>query len=265
MKASTSAALFLLAFAGTCCIPSRVPTHQQMAAALATETVELVQLPDPDAKCAEGDIDCLLKALMGGGILEEPHVYCSGVWVSPTEILTANHCVEDEAVGATLNYATQGDVTTLQDGKIIYDTHLGKLKLRDAAHDLALIDTSPAGRPAHGVARVAATEPLPGDVALAMGSPLGQGWTFSVGDVSQIRYVDSSEDGKPDVYWYVQATTPIAPGSSGCGLFNERGELIGIARMTMPRAQNLNYFTHRDHIEAFLTTSRAPHALTYGK
>jgi S1-C subfamily serine protease len=56
-----------------------------------------------------------------------------------------------------------------------------------------------------------------------------------------------------DLLW-VQAAVPISPGNSGGGLFDEDGNLIGIAHATFasPRAQMLNIFVHRDYIRAFL-------------
>src|SRR5262245_55211683 len=36
--------------------------------------------------------------------------YCSGVWVSPLSILTANHCVDDVEIGGAVEYVVPSDV-----------------------------------------------------------------------------------------------------------------------------------------------------------
>jgi hypothetical protein len=72
-----------------------------------------------------------------------------------------------------------------------------------------------------------------GDNVYALGTPKGLGWTISNGIVSGIR-----ERGGLDV---VQTTAPISPGSSGGGLFNDAGELIGMTSFNLKDAQNLNF------------------------
>lgn len=42
----------------------------------------------------------------------------------------------------------------------------------------------------------------------------------------------------------IQTTAPVSPGNSGGGLFNERGELLGVASFIVlgRGVQNLNFF-----------------------
>jgi S1-C subfamily serine protease len=40
---------------------------------------------------------------------------------------------------------------------------------------------------------------------------------------------------------YIQISAPISSGSSGGGLFDERGNLIGVTTFTIRDAQNLNF------------------------
>jgi hypothetical protein len=40
---------------------------------------------------------------------------------------------------------------------------------------------------------------------------------------------------------YVQTSAPISPGSSGGGLFDERGNLLGITSFKIDDAENLNF------------------------
>ena len=40
---------------------------------------------------------------------------------------------------------------------------------------------------------------------------------------------------------YVQITAPVSRGSSGGGLFDDRGNLIGVTTFTIQDSQNLNF------------------------
>ncbi|WP_437679366.1 S1C family serine protease [Sorangium sp. So ce131] len=74
----------------------------------------------------------------------------------------------------------------------------------------------------------------PGDPVVAIGHPLGLADTVSNGLVSAVRVVDPA-------LTLLQISAPIAPGSSGGPLFNERGEVIGVAAAVATQGQNLNF------------------------
>ena len=44
-----------------------------------------------------------------------------------------------------------------------------------------------------------------------------------------------------DIVDYIQITAPVSEGSSGGGVFDDRGNLIGITTFTIKDAQNLNF------------------------
>ncbi len=73
-----------------------------------------------------------------------------------------------------------------------------------------------------------------GDPVVAIGHPLGLEDTVSNGLVSAIREVDPS-------LTVLQISAPIAPGSSGGPLFNDKGEVIGVAAAISRQGQNLNF------------------------
>jgi len=74
----------------------------------------------------------------------------------------------------------------------------------------------------------------PGDAVVAIGHPLGLEDTVSNGLVSAIRKLD-------DDLTVLQISAPIAPGSSGGPIFNDRGEVIGVATAIMLGGQNINF------------------------
>jgi serine protease Do len=73
----------------------------------------------------------------------------------------------------------------------------------------------------------------PGDPVVAIGNPLGLEDTVSNGLVSARRKFDGFE--------VLQVSAPIAAGSSGGPLFNEHGEVVGIATAILRGGQNLNF------------------------
>jgi hypothetical protein len=74
----------------------------------------------------------------------------------------------------------------------------------------------------------------PGDTVVAIGHPLGLEDTVSNGLVSGIRRVDEH-------LTVLQISAPIAPGSSGGPIFNDRGEVIGVATAILLGGQNINF------------------------
>jgi serine protease Do len=74
----------------------------------------------------------------------------------------------------------------------------------------------------------------PGDAIVAIGNPLGLEDTVSNGLVSARRKIDDDNE-------VLQISAPIAAGSSGGPIFNDRGEVIGIATAVLLEGQNLNF------------------------
>jgi tetratricopeptide (TPR) repeat protein len=75
-----------------------------------------------------------------------------------------------------------------------------------------------------------------GDRAFAVGAPRGLERSFSDGLISGLR---KSEDANR--IQAIQTTAPISPGSSGGGLFDANGNLIGITTAYVRGGQNLNF------------------------
>lgn len=75
-----------------------------------------------------------------------------------------------------------------------------------------------------------------GENVFAIGNPQGLEQTLSQGIVSALRR-DGNENSLP----YIQTTAPISQGSSGGGLFDSQGRLIGIPSFMSKDGQNLNF------------------------
>ena len=72
-----------------------------------------------------------------------------------------------------------------------------------------------------------------GQRVYAIGTPKGLERTFTEGLISSLRPRARS--------YVIQTSAPMSPGSSGGGLFDEEGRLIGIATYQYARGQNLNF------------------------
>lgn len=72
-----------------------------------------------------------------------------------------------------------------------------------------------------------------GERVFAIGSPRGLETTLSEGIISGKRSIGSNI--------YIQTTAPISPGSSGGGLFDAHGKLVGLPAFFLRDGQQLNF------------------------
>jgi hypothetical protein len=99
-------------------------------------------------------------------------------------------------------------------------------------HDLALVRVEAHGLPVLSLGDSDAMRP--GDAVVAIGNPLGLEDTVSNGLVSARRKLEAGTE-------VLQISAPIAPGSSGGPIFNDHGEVIGVATAVLQEGQNLNF------------------------
>ena len=86
-----------------------------------------------------------------------------------------------------------------------------------------------------------------GDGVVLIGSPRGLDRTVSDGLISAVR--DSGEG-----YRLLQTSAAASPGSSGGGMFNRSGELIGIVASKLTAGENLNFATPINYVRGMLAT-----------
>lgn len=100
-----------------------------------------------------------------------------------------------------------------------------------------------------------------GDPVYAIGSPRGMELTISNGIVSAAREARGNIK-------VIQTTAPFSPGSSGGGLFDGSGRLVGITTLIVKDSQNLNFAVSAQYIPsagitaADLAKQRNPQAAT---
>lgn len=123
---------------------------------------------------------------------------------------------------------------TLKDGR----TFEGKVLGSDPVTDVAVIDLEANDLPTLSVSNA---ELLPGEVAIAIGNPLGLDNTVTVGIVSATGRT-SGQVGIPDQRVnFIQTDAAINPGNSGGPLLNAKGEVIGMNTAIISGAQGLGF------------------------
>lgn len=140
----------------------------------------------------------------------------SGVVIAPGEIITNCHV------------AKSGKILRVKHAKSRY---AARLRYVDADRDLCQLSTPGLSAPSAQLGEVKNIKT--GARVVAIGAPRGLELTISEGLVSALRDFGGVK--------IIQTTAPISPGSSGGGLFDEAGRLIGITTFYLAEGQNLNF------------------------
>lgn len=141
----------------------------------------------------------------------------SGVIFMEDEVLTNCHVVNG-AEKITVQFADGEKTPATIKGRV------GKL-------DMCALSAITGKRPKVNVANL--TDIKVGQQIYAVGNPLNLKLTISDGIVSAIRDVEENK--------VLQITAPISPGSSGGGVFDGKGRLLGLTTFTLTEGQNLNF------------------------
>ncbi len=190
-------------------------------------------------------------------------VYCAGVWVSPSVVLTAKHCavmavntsgawfmhyhdysfpLKEPAIGTAIDIIVRNgyreDPSTLH----------GKLALLDDKNDLALVKIRNSGD--HPWVSIASYDPQSGDPIFVEGHPNGMAWSYEQGYVAAERTQLSGPDSR--VADVMQAMVPgFYFGNSGGPAFDSDGDLVGIG-IYINDAPSTGFFAPPHVIREFL-------------
>lgn len=190
-------------------------------------------------------------------------MYCGGVFVSPTVILTASHCVAWLGLDplATLLHALglasddekpnpigKQALFSLEPDYLAGRYHTSSVIGFDRDNDLGALRIDDAF--AHPFVRLSNADIYAGDKVEVVGHPGGYTWSYVEGVVSSVRMKELNGHGVEMAT--IQVNGAFSHGNSGGGLFNASGELIGIASYIDGGASGMGFFVHRDAIRSFL-------------
>jgi hypothetical protein len=219
-----------------------------------------------------------------GRYIDRTHVYCTGVFVDETHILSASHCMtglasmqakvkhiltkdpasEDDddddslptadPIGLTVHYTMQNAVDA--PGKEPTAIYLAKSVGVDLKHDLSLIETVGSAVPAHEVVEVAKELPPVSSTIWVVGHPLGFSFSVAKGIVSAYHNDLHNMGAQYDGPFIVVSAPTVTYGNSGGPAFSDDGHLIGIASMLAGDVPSTSLFVRADTIRKFLADQK---------
>lgn len=159
-------------------------------------------------------------AVRGLDAQERPFRYGSAVVIGPGRLVTNCHVL------------AKAKAIQLRRENVLYEA---RLEHADLERDLCIVSAKNFSAPAVAVGKL--DDVKVGQRVYAIGNPERLALTLSEGLVSGLR----GEEGRP----LLQTTAPLSPGSSGGGLFDENGALLGITSFGIVNrgrtTQNLNF------------------------
>ena len=149
-----------------------------------------------------------------------------GVVISESGLAITNYHVFTNDVGAT-----EGFMAMTYDGKCF---EVEKILAADQVADVVLVQLKANGHKFHA-APIAKTRPVPKNDIHIVSHPSGEFFTLTSGEVSRYSAVRRrpGERGRPNSAW-LEVTADFGGGSSGSGVFNAAGEVVGVVSRIHP-------------------------------
>ncbi len=147
----------------------------------------------------------------------------SGVVIGPGAVITNCHV------------ALRGDALEVKLGGVSYSA---AVEVANEERDLCLLNVAGLRAPAVSLGSIDSLRV--GQRVYAVGAPQGLDLTISDGIVSGLREMQGGK--------MIQTTAPVSPGSSGGGLFDTSGRMVGVVTFQNKVGQNLNFAVPADWV-----------------
>jgi serine protease DegQ len=220
---------------------ARRPSPLLLAAALAATLAGCSLAPAPEARSTPAPVTAV-RASTGAQAAATNDIPGIVRRVEPS-VVTISH---DQGTGSGVVWSKDGVVVT--NAHVVGDVRTvevaffdgrragGRVRATDPDTDLAVVDVE---RKDLQPATFQKQLPAVGELAVAMGSPLGFQNTITAGIISGLHreIPGSAEQGIRSLVDLVQTDAAISPGNSGGALVNGRGEVVGINVAYIPPEQ----------------------------
>lgn len=158
---------------------------------------------------------------------QKPVAFGSGVVIAKDVVVSNCHVITFKGTASAIVVHRQKQFPT-------------RLRYGDPENDLCSFTVEGLDAPPVAMGSTAAL--AVGDKVYAIGAPEGYDLTLSDGLVSSLRKLPNGV--------VIQTTAPISPGSSGGGLFDSQGRLVGITSYQVTAGQQLNFALPVEWVEA---------------
>jgi S1-C subfamily serine protease len=211
--------------------------QKQLRTAASASNVSLGVL-DPDRLPGQGGLyEHLVKStlyigeLYNCGRCDRTHAgFAGGVLISRDGLaLTNYHVLESRDSGRT-----EGFYAMTWDGRC---WPIAEILAASPADDVALIRLQGGTHRFHAAA-LASQPPRPMEPVRIVSHPYGEFYVMTEGEVSRYARMRSGRSTAGQSGFWLEVTAPFGSGSSGCGVFNERGEVVGLVSRIRPLFRN---------------------------
>ena len=218
-----------------------------------SQAEDAVDVINQQLRDAEISSDISLKSLSHQGIITSrddlyPHMVKACLFLGQfydcgrcdrSHLTMSCGVVIDESGLALTNYhvikardqgTTEGFMAMTYDGKTF---EVEEVLAADEIADVALVRLKGNGYKFHA-APIAKTRPTPSTEVRLVSHPSGEFFVMTKGEVSRYSHTPTKKSSKGTKPTWLEITADFGGGSSGCGVFNNAGEVVGIASRIKP-------------------------------
>jgi len=163
--------------------------------------------------------------------------YGTGFFIAPDLVATNQHVIG--GAGSVLIKAVRNS-----------QTYRAEVIAVDDENDLAILRVQREGRSTSVLRLAKGLPPDIGEAIFVVGNPRGYLGTLSTGIVSGYRAIEGGAR--------MQISADVSPGSSGSPVLNMRGEVVGIAELSLTNSQHLNFAILAGSLQDLLVIANAP-------